>query len=146
MPTSLRQAIENDLSGAIFNAPEWAEPIILYPGGNQGSPQTIAGAFVDRRREEGTNEVNGDGATPDSAEGRRVRQTYLVDLPNSVTITEKSDTMLIDGTLFSVIRVIGRDSSPGASQTVRVVSVDRQFTRQPNLRPTTNWRERSKNG
>lgn len=138
MPT-IRELIEDDLTAGILAAPEFMETVIHHPLGVRTAPVPIDNAFVDRVREEGTNEVDGDGPTPDSMAGRRIRSTYLLELSNDVTVSLR-DTWLIDGELYTTIRRIGRDKSAGGRQTWRVVSVDEQFTTQPRLRPRGRYR------
>lgn len=131
---SIRQDLEAKLAASWLNAPQNAETVYWYPANVPANQVAITNAFVDRGREEGTNESFGDGATPDSPHGRRFRITYLLDIPASYAI-KPGDTFKIEleGWVMSFIRWVGRDS---ARQTLRIVYVYPINSRAPIMRPT----------
>lgn len=134
---TVKQLIERDLAGVALTAPEFAETAIHYhylADGTLDAPVTIPCCVI-RDREEGSNEnqIDGSGRELDNLEGRRIRASYSIIVPNDLDIGLKDYFELDDGNWFFV-RPLDRDSDPQGTKRILVVQVTPDFTRAPRLR------------
>lgn len=130
MPTA-KEYLERDVAQSLLGDAQWVEPITHFPRGDRRNGQPLSG-FLDTSEEQGSNQVQGDGPVMESAKGKRIRRTGKLDLPAGVAV-QMDDTFFVAGELWSLRRHLGRDQG---RQTLLVVVVEGDFTRQPDIRQT----------
>tara|TARA_R100000808_G_scaffold24931_1_gene59488 strand:- start:17024 stop:17500 length:477 start_codon:yes stop_codon:yes gene_type:complete len=99
------------------NAEEFNEQIEIFPKGQQAKKVTTQ-AIVQEDALEGSREARGDGITHNTSQGRSIRESIVVSIPQTAISNirirpSKSDPDLIkiaDGSVYAVKRILGRDA------------------------------------
>ena len=99
--------LDADRDAVFLNTSEFAEQITLYPKGNVDLAEDIT-AVVNNDKLIGTNEVDGDGVTPESKSGSRIRETMHLHISATITIDDR-DRFLVQGKNVGLRRVLSND-------------------------------------
>lgn len=131
----LHDLILADVQNVFLNTDEFAETVYRYPLGNANAAQAMSGIFIEDR-EQGTNQVDGDGVVPNTNKGERIRISAYLYLSADETVDDR-DSFLIpsQGEVFAVKRRLNRDAVSGddAMQMILLVRTNRIKTNQPRL-------------
>jgi hypothetical protein len=90
------------------------EALTFYPEYDPGRKVTTQGIVVDDHLE-GTREAHGDGVVRNDRDGRRIRQSVVIELPQTVDVQvrqpSKRPDVFVDasGTVWQVKQILGQD-------------------------------------
>jgi len=118
--------LDSDRNAVFLNADEFAESVDHLPKGSMAAKATVLAVFSEDKLQ-GSNEVDGDGVTPESRMGSRIRMSAMLALSSAVSIDDR-DQFIIRGQRWYVRRVVNSD---GVMQTLLINRVDKISTRTP---------------
>lgn len=113
---TLREQIGDEVAAVFLDTDEFAQSVEHWPLGREADKATIS-AVVDL-------DMEGSSSGIDDADGSRIVRAGELELASTVVVTcnergNQRDLFLIDGELWTAVRVLGRDGIPGM-QTVAI--------------------------
>lgn len=127
--TDFQDMLAADRDAVFLNLDEFGETVIRWPQGDSDSPVEIT-AIVVWDREEGTNQVDGDGQVPETPHGERIRTSAILWASAAIELHDK-DVFVVDGEECGSRRQLSHDS---AMQSWKIVKTTGITTRKPRLK------------
>jgi len=127
---TLHDLIIEDVGEVFLQTDDFAETVMRYPLGQPAAAEQVTAIFVEDR-ESGSNEVDGDGVTPEGPRGERIRSSGRLYVSVDVPVDDR-DRYLIAGVVWSVKRQMSVDEG---MREVLLVTTQRIGTKKSRLRP-----------
>ena len=127
---TLASQMTTDVSACFLRTDDFAKVVTHYANGDESNGAAMTGIWIPDRLE-GTNENIGDGRVMHHDTVDQIRQSGILEVAATKTITELSDTFSIDSELWFLKRIIGKDAE---MMSLLLVRVDRRKTRRQRRR------------
>ena len=127
---TLASQMTTDVVQVFLNTEDFAQVVTHYANGDESSGASMTVIWFPDALE-GSNENEGDGRVLHRDTGDKIRQSGLLEVANTESVTELKDTFLINSELWALKRIIGKDAN---MMTLLVVKTDKIKTRRQRRR------------